>query len=70
MKSVADSLAAETDAAALDLSPGERIALALRLGERDARLYAAANSVTVEEARRILSRNSRAGRRPSVVNED
>lgn len=66
MKSVADALAAETRQSVLELSVGERIALALELGDRDARLYAAANRVSLEEAKRILSRNARRGRRPSA----
>ena len=70
MKSVADSLAAKTEAEVRALSASERIALALRLGDRDAKIYAAANSVPEETARRILARNNRAGRRPSVANDE
>lgn len=66
MKSVADALAAETRAEILGLTVAERIALALRLGDRDAKLYAAANGVGIDEAKQVLDRNGRRGRRPSA----
>lgn len=66
MKSVADTLAAETLADVLALSVEERIALALRLGERDAALYAAANGVRLADAKQVLRRNGQRGRRASA----
>jgi endonuclease V-like protein UPF0215 family len=66
VKSAADTLAEETDAAVLAMSVTERVALALRLGDRDVRLYAAANGLSEDQARRILRRNSQIGRRPSA----
>jgi endonuclease V-like protein UPF0215 family len=66
--SVNDELV-EADAAAKSrLTPEERFALALQLGERDAQVYAAAHGVTIEEARAVLKRNRGLGRTPSKCN--
>lgn len=70
MKSVADELARQTAEAVKKLSPGERIALALRLGDQAVEVFAAAKGIDRAEARRILRRNSQIGRRPSRVMSD
>ncbi len=65
MTSVADQLRDETRRRVLEMSPAARVELALRLGDEDARLYAAANGVTEAEARLVLARRRQAGRQPS-----
>ena len=65
MTSVADRLRDESRQRVLAMSPAQRMELALRLGDEDARLYAAANAVSDEEARMLLARRRRAGRQPS-----
>lgn len=67
MKSVADQSAREVLEATLRLSPAERVELALRLGREAVTIYASANGVTEEEARRVLRRNNQRGRAPSVA---
>lgn len=67
MKSIADQSRQETSIAALEMTASERISLALRLGEQAVDLYASANKVSREEARRILRRNGQIGRRYSAV---
>jgi hypothetical protein len=69
MKSVADDLSRDLDRELRVLSPGERISLSLALGAEAVRLYAQSHDVSADEARRILQRNNRAGRRPSAVME-
>jgi len=64
---VAEELSAELQADMLALSIDERIRLALELGNRAVRLYAEAEGISLDEARRILMRNSQKGRRPSKV---
>jgi hypothetical protein len=65
MQSVADVLRQRTREDARRLTPGERIALALSLGDGDARLFAAARGVSVDEARRLLRARRQHGRRRS-----
>ncbi|MFZ5481642.1 MAG: hypothetical protein ACOZNI_33070 [Myxococcota bacterium] len=65
MSPIADRAREADRAAAAATTPEERIALALRLGERDARVYAEAHGVSMEEARRVLRENRRRGRTPS-----
>ena len=67
MRSVAHRLRAEDRAAAMALTPAERVALAFALGERDLEIYRAAHHppLTREEAARRLDRQRQAGRRPS-----
>jgi hypothetical protein len=67
MKSVANELALEDQNATLALPVSERVALALRLGEQAIDTYASANSVSRDEARRVLRRNNQIGRRPSAA---
>lgn len=69
MRSVADDLREADLREQQKMTPGERVALALRLGERDLRLYMAANNVDRETAREALRRAGAAGRRRSVANE-
>jgi hypothetical protein len=49
------------------LEPGERIRLALALGDEDVRLYCEANGVGAEEARRRLMAARQVGRSVSVA---
>ena len=51
------------------LTPSERIARALALGERDLAAYMQAHGVDRETARRALDRGKQAGRRRSRANE-
>jgi len=62
---VADSFRRDTLAADLALTPGERVEQALRLGDCDAELYAAAHGVEPEVARGVHRRQRASGRRPS-----
>ncbi len=65
MTSVADQLRDESRRRVLEMSPAARMELALRLGDEDARLFAAANGVPEAEARLALIRRRQAGRQPS-----
>ena len=69
MRSVADDLRVETARTVARLSPLERIALALRLGDEDVALYRAAHGVNEVEARASLARTRSLGRRRSRSNE-
>jgi hypothetical protein len=64
---VAEELRAELHADMLALSIEERICLALELGDRAVCLYADAEGISSDEARRVLMRNSQKGRRPSRI---
>lgn len=65
MRSVADQLREEDARRVLALEPAARIALALKLGDDDAALVAAARGISPAAARRLLARQRQAGRRPS-----
>jgi hypothetical protein len=65
MRSVADDLRQRDREAVLKLSPEERIALALQLGERDLEIFCRFQGLEREEALRILQRRRQAGRRYS-----
>ena len=65
MKSVADRLRAEDRQRLLRLSPAERVALALALGERDLETYRRARGLSRRDAQRLLERQRQHGRRPS-----
>jgi hypothetical protein len=65
MRSVADGLIRELRDAALRLTPGERIELALRLGDEAVALYGAAQRVDPATARARLAASRRTGRQPS-----
>ena len=67
---LADELAAEQRAVELRLTPGERVALALALGERDLRAYASARGLSLGEAHRALRRAAQRGRTPSRAMRD
>lgn len=60
--SIADSLRAEQAEHVRRLEPSARVELAFALGRRDLELYAAANAVSKEEARRKLRAQRRVGR--------
>jgi hypothetical protein len=65
MKSVADDLRAELREEINRLPVGERIALALRLGEEGVERYRRAHGLDRETAVRLLERRRQAGRTPS-----
>lgn len=69
MHSVADDLRRELRERVVALSPGERVALAIRLAESDLDLFCSARQIPRDQARRLLMRARRAGRRPSRVTE-
>ena len=52
------------------MTPDERLELAFRLGDEAVANYASANSVDEETARRILMKQSHAGRRRSRCHEE
>jgi len=65
VRSVADDLRRRDREAVFELSPRERIALALQLGERDLELFCRTQGLERAAAVRILRRRRQAGRRPS-----
>jgi len=65
MRSVADDLRDELQEEVLRLPFEERIALALRLGERGLEMFRQANGLDRETAIRELQRQRQAGRTPS-----
>ena len=67
MSRVAETLAAEARDRLRHMTPAERLAEALALGEAAIATYAAARGLERDEARRALERPSQAGRRPSRV---
>lgn len=66
MTSVADALRDDTRRRMAALSADERLRLALSLGDDDAGAYAATWGKSLDEARRVLARSRRQGRRPSA----
>jgi hypothetical protein len=65
MPSVADQLRDESRRRVLEMSPAARLELALRLGDEDIRLFAAATGLPEADARLVLIRRRLAGRQPS-----
>jgi hypothetical protein len=65
MRSVADALRARTITQVLAMSPGERIALALSLGDDDLELFVRASGLNRAEALKRLCAGRRQGRTPS-----
>ncbi len=65
MTSIAAQLRRGTLDASQALSPEGRVLLALRLGDSDAEILAAARGIGVAAARRELARQRQAGRRLS-----
>lgn len=65
MRSVADDLRDELQEDLLRLSVEERMALALRLGERGLEMFRQANGLDRETALREIQRQQQAGRRSS-----
>jgi hypothetical protein len=70
MRSLADDLRSELRQRVAELSPAERIDLALRLGADDVRALATSRGISEAEARRIFTRARALGRQPSVANDD
>ena len=64
---VADELRATQRAREARMTPGARVRLALALGERDLRAYAAAHGLGLAEAYRQLRDAAQAGRTFSAV---
>jgi hypothetical protein len=69
MTSVADALRAERAREALALTPGERVALATRLGAEGIDLLMSSRNVSREEAVRLIRAGRRAGRAPSACHD-
>jgi hypothetical protein len=69
MRSVADQLRGETRARNAVRSLDDRLRQCFSLAERDARVFAAARAISVEESRRALARQRQHGRRRSVCHE-
>jgi hypothetical protein len=67
MSRVADEMRREQEQRLARMTPGERMAEALRLGQEAITAYAAAHGLDREEARRRLKRAAQVGRRPSRV---
>jgi len=67
MKSIANHSREDASQTTSQMTASERIALALRLGEQAVDIFASANSVGKDEARRTLRRNNQLGRRHSAV---
>lgn len=67
MSSVAERLRADSRERLRRMTPAERLAEAMRLGQSTIGEYAAAHGLDRDEARRRLERAGQAGRRPSRV---
>jgi hypothetical protein len=65
VRSVADELRQRDREEVRKLSPEERIALALELGERDLEIFCRFQGLDRKEALRLLERRRQAGRRYS-----
>ena len=70
MRSVADELRDEDIREMQKLTPGERIQLALKLGDRAIEIYMAANRVDRAAAIAAFRRTGNAGRVPSRSNDE
>ena len=66
---VAEELREEERRRVLEMTPDERVTLALSLGDEAIALYMSANGVTREVALQTLRRASSVGRTPSCANE-
>ena len=69
VKSVAVELRARDAATVGDLSPAERLDLALRLGEEDLESFRATNGLDRRTAIRLMERRRQATRQPSACLE-
>lgn len=67
MSTVAERLREESRERLRRMTPAERLAEALELGERAIDMYAAAHGIDRVVARRHLELSAQAGRRPSRV---
>jgi hypothetical protein len=67
MSTVAETLREDSRERLRRMTPAERLAEALRLGQAAITAYAAAHGLDRDEARRRLERAGQAGRRPSAV---
>jgi len=67
MSTVAETLREDSRERLRRMTPTERLAEALRLGQAAIAAYAAAHGLDRDEARRRLERAGQAGRRPSGV---
>ncbi len=65
MRSVADDLRSETARRVLEMTPADRVELALRLGDEDVALLRAARDLSEADARMTIRRARQAGRQPS-----
>ena len=65
MRSVADDLREEQQREMQELTPDQRVQLAMRLGEEALQFFMATNHLTRDEAERRIRKQRRAGRNPS-----
>lgn len=65
MRSVADDLREEQLREMLELTPDQRVQLAMRLGEEALQFFMVTNHLTRDEAVRRIRKQRRAGRNPS-----
>lgn len=70
MSHVADKLREDSRERLRRMTPADRLAEALRLGQTAIGAYAAAHGLDRDEARRRLERAVQAGRRPSRVMDE
>jgi hypothetical protein len=70
VSAVAEKLSQESRERLRRMTGAERLAEALRLGQRAIAAYAAAHTLEPDAARRELERAAQAGRRPSRVMHD
>ena len=70
MRSVADGLRDETRRQTATLAPAARVRLALELGDADLAALCKARGLSLKEAKAIVAKSRRVGRRPSRANDD
>jgi hypothetical protein len=70
MRSVADELREEQVREMQELTPGQRVQLATRLGEEGLQFFMATNHLDRREALRRIRAQRRAGRNPSPCMSD
>jgi hypothetical protein len=63
---LAEQLRVEQRQRLSSLTPAERLALALALGDEGVRTFAAARRVSADQARRLIQQRRQADRRPSA----
>jgi hypothetical protein len=70
MRSVADELREETRRELSHMTPAARLELSFSLGDADVAAVMAARGLSERDARALIARSRRAGRRPSCLDAD